>query len=99
VERWEIARPEFPNGIQIIGRDDAAHDFTAHYFDSRGVARIYTMSLSDGVWRLWRDDPDFSQRFTGTFSDQNDTITGRWENSSDGTTWEHDFTLTYRRVH
>jgi hypothetical protein len=31
------------------------------------------MSLEDGVWKLWRDPPDFSpldfaQRFTGTFS-------------------------------
>jgi hypothetical protein len=29
-----------------------------HYYDSRGVARIYQMSLNDGGWKLWRD-PDF----------------------------------------
>lgn len=35
------------------------------------VHRIYEMTLSDGVWKLWRDAPDpFPQRFTGTFSDE-----------------------------
>ena len=45
------------------------------------------MSFEDGVWKLWRDEPDFSpldfaQRYTGISSD-------------DGKTWEHDFDLTY----
>ena len=55
-----------------------------HYFDSRGVARVYKMSVEEGVWKLWRDEPDFSpldfsQRFTGTFSADGTTIAGRWE--------------------
>jgi hypothetical protein len=29
-----------------------------HYYDSRGVARIYPMSLNGGGWKLWRG-PDF----------------------------------------
>jgi hypothetical protein len=37
-------------------------------------------------------------RFTGTFSDDGDTIGGTWEKSFDGSNWEHDFNLTYRRV-
>lgn len=41
---------------------------------------------------------DFSQRFTGTFSDDGRTIQGRWETCHDGSTWEHDFDLVYRRV-
>jgi hypothetical protein len=41
---------------------------------------------------------DFSQRFTGTFSDDGDTIRGTWEKSFDGSHWVHDFDLTYRRV-
>jgi hypothetical protein len=69
-----------------------------HYFDPRGVARIFEMSLSDGVWKIWRTSPDFSQRFTGTFSDNSKTITGFWEKSSDGTNWEHDFDMTYTKA-
>ena len=56
------------------------------------------MSLSNEVWKLWRDAPEFSQRFSGTFSDGGNTITGAWETSSDGSNWELDFDLTYKKV-
>ena len=32
------------------------------------------------------------------FSADGGTISGRWETSQDGSTWEHDFDLTYRKV-
>jgi hypothetical protein len=103
VQRWEVSLPEAPDGIAIIGFDDERETYLQHYFDSRGVARVYEMSFGDGVWKLWRDAPDFSplsfsQRFTGTFSDDGDTIEGRWEISHDGSSWEHDFDLTYTRI-
>jgi hypothetical protein len=94
---------EAPDGIAIIGADpDSEANYRQHYFDSRGVARVYKMSLEDGVWKLWRDEPDFStldfsQRFTGTFSTDGTTIVGRWEICHDGTAWEHDFDLTHTR--
>jgi hypothetical protein len=98
IQRWEIPQSPYPSGIAIIGYDEAAGNFTQHYFDSRGVARIYQMSLSDGLWALWRDDPDFSQRFTGRFSADGNTIRGAWEVSRNGAHWEHDFDLTFRRA-
>ena len=55
------------------------------------------MSLGDGVWTLWRDGPDVAQRFTGRFADDGDSIKGAWELSRDGSSWQHDFDLTYRR--
>ena len=90
--------------MAIIGFNEGRGSFLQHYFDSRGVARVYGMSLEQGVWRLWRESPDFSpldfaQRYTGTFSDDGATIAGRWEIAQDGVTWEHDFDLTYLRVH
>jgi hypothetical protein len=96
--------PEFPDGLMVISYDDDSGTYTQHYFDSRGVTRLYKMSLGDGVWRLWRDQPDFSplhfaQRYEGTFSADGDTIEGRWETSHDGgATWELDFGLRYTRV-
>ena len=91
--------PEAPDGIAIIGAGDEPDSFRQHYFDSRGVARIYEMTLRDGIWRLWRDAPDpFPQRFSATFSEDGATIKGRWEKAEDGSTWETDFDLTYRRV-
>jgi hypothetical protein len=98
IERWDVAHPDFPDGIAIIGSDALAEALRQHYFDSRGVIRVYEVSLRDNVWRLWRDSPDFSQRFSGTFSDDGRRITGRWEKSSDGSNWEHDFDLTYVKV-
>ena len=61
------------------------------------------MSFTDGVWKLWRTKPDFSplkfsQRFSGTFGNGGETIAGRWETSTDGTAWEHDFELIYARI-
>jgi hypothetical protein len=103
VERWEVPLPEAPDGIAIIGADpESEGNYLQHYFDSRGIARVYKMSLEDGVWKLWRDEPDFSpldffQRFTGTFSDDGKTIAGTWETSPDGKTWERDFDLTYTK--
>jgi hypothetical protein len=40
----------------------------------------------------------FSQRFTGTFSDGGDTITGRGQTSRDGASWDDDLALTYRKI-
>jgi hypothetical protein len=44
------------------------------------------------------DGEPFSQRFTGTFSDDKAAITGRWEIGDDGKTWRTDFDLTCTRV-
>ena len=104
VQRWEVPLPEAPDGIAIIGADpDSDGDFLQHYFDSRGVARVYKMRLSDAGWELRRDAPDFSpltfaQRYRGTFADEGRTISGAWEICHDGETWEHDFDLTYTKV-
>jgi hypothetical protein len=104
IERWEVPVPEAPDGIAIIGADpESEGDYLQHYFDSRGVARVYKMSFRDGLWKLWRDEPDFSplsfhQRFTATLSDDGEKITGAWETSQDGKAWEHDFDLTYTRT-
>ena len=85
------------NAIWIIGRDESAQTYCMLYFDSRGVSRIYEMSLEGVVWKVWRNSPRFSQRFTGAFDDGN-TITGHWEKSDDGSNWEHDFDVTYTKV-
>jgi hypothetical protein len=97
IQRWEVDHPDAPDGIAIIGFDAEKATYLQHYFDSRGVARVYEMTFADRVWKLRRLAPGFSQRFTGTFSDD-DTIVGRWELSRDGSTWEHDFDLTYTRT-
>lgn len=103
VQRSEVPIAEAPDGMAVVGADPQTGTYTQHYYDSRGVARLYTMTLADRVWTLTREAADFTpldfrQRFAGTFSEDTDTITGGWEKSFDGDRWEHDFTLVYRRV-
>jgi hypothetical protein len=103
MQRTDVRLPGAPDSLAIIALDPDTGAYTQHYFDSRGVTRLYAMSLADGTWELLRDSPDFSpldfsQRFTGRFSDDGDTIRGTWEKSFDGSNWERDFDLTYRRV-
>jgi len=98
IERVTVEHPDFPDSISIIGYDETTGNFVQHYFDSRGVERTYGMSLVDNVWKLWRDAPGLSQRFTGEISGDGHTIKSRWEKSGDGSNWEHDFDLTYTRT-
>jgi hypothetical protein len=98
VQRWTVDIPGVPDGIAILGGDPSTAGLVQHYFDSRGVARVYHMSLEGGVWKLWRHGADFSQRFTGRFREDGTTISGTWESAPDGSTWEHDFDLLYTRV-
>ena len=82
----------------IIGRDDSEPDYYALYSDARGVSRVYRMSLHDSTWRMWRDTPEFSQRWDAVISADQTQITGTWQKSTDaGATWEHDFNLRYTR--
>jgi hypothetical protein len=92
IQRSQAHHPVFPDSIWVIG------DGLAHYFDSRGVQRVYEVSVSDSVLRMSRDQPGFSQRLVGTFSDDGDTLTGRWELSRDDETWDADLEFVYRRA-
>lgn len=82
----------------IIGFDDTTLEHVMLYADARGVFRIYRMTLSDDQWRVWRAAPGFHQRFVGALQDHGRTVVGRWESSPDGSAWEPDFDLVYRKV-
>jgi len=103
LERWTIPIPEAPNGLAVIGWDGGRGTFLQHYFDERGVARVYEMGFDEGTWRLERTTGDFSpfdfsQRFIGRFAADGWRIDGTWEIAVDHTTWEKDFDLIYTRV-
>lgn len=94
----EISASDFPRSTAVMGPDEEAETYCMLYYDSRGVSRIYRMTLSGRVWTLWRDFPGFSQRYHGTFSEDGRSITARRERSTDGSNWERDFDLTYTKV-
>jgi hypothetical protein len=98
IQRLVMEHPQFPRGVMVIGPDRGGERIVQHYFDSRGVARVYDISLEDGVLRLSRDDADFAQRYAGHFSADALTIDGAWETCRDGATWEHDFEVAYTKL-
>ncbi|MFJ5261967.1 hypothetical protein ACIQAC_16045 [Streptomyces sp. NPDC088387] len=95
-EPWRSQAP-FPT-VTLTGYDDSADLFTTLYADGRGVARTYSTSVSDGVWRQWRAAPGFHQRFTADIDTTHRIVKGRWERSGDGEEWATDFDVTYTRV-
>ncbi|MFI5285183.1 MAG: hypothetical protein ACHQ4F_02575 [Candidatus Dormibacteria bacterium] len=93
-----IAMRQEDKATWVIGRDDESDEYTVLYYDSRGVSRVYHMTLVNRQWRLWRNHPEFSQRYEGLISDDDDTITSHWEKSTDGgKTWNHDFDMKLSR--
>jgi hypothetical protein len=112
IYRARTDHPDFPDSIAIIGvteqdrvddESDARGDGTAdapmtmHYFDSRGVFRVYNVHIDADGWRIWRDAPGFSQRFTGTYEDGGSTVAGLWQLNRDDVNWDDDLEITYRR--
>ncbi|MCW3050094.1 MAG: hypothetical protein JWO74_4378 [Solirubrobacterales bacterium] len=83
IERWTV--PQAFDGIAIIGAGDEPETFHRHYFDGRGEQRVYEMTLRDDAWEQRR-------------ADDRRTIACRWEKAPDGSTWEADDGVTYRKV-
>ena len=101
VERSEVDVPEAPDGLCVVAA--APEGYLQHYFDSRGVVRLYAMTFDGRLWTLRREEADFSplefaQRYTGEFADDGGTIRGRWEIKHPGQDWQTDFDLSYVRV-
>jgi hypothetical protein len=95
VQRSRYDHPEIPDAIAVIGIIEGQP--TMHYFDPRGVHRVFAVDITADTWRFWNDAPGFSQRFTGALDDN--AIHGQAELSrDDGATWEHDLAITYRRI-
>ena len=98
---------EMPDSLSIVGGAPDGEAQPMHYFDSRGVQRLYLMELEGSTWKIWRSPdedwngpqgPGFDQRFVGRISADGDTIEGRWERGmGDGGGWEIDFPVTYVR--
>jgi hypothetical protein len=74
---------------------EAGAGLVLEYFDSRGVRRTYSVSLADGVLRIWRDHPTFAQRFSTTLGP--DGFEGQWQLARTPGDWKDDLKVTYRR--
>ena len=99
LQRQTVDYAPAPDSHSLISANEDG-GFTQHYFDSRGVVRVYAMTFENGRWTLLRDRPDFSpldfsQRYAGELN--GDRIDGRWEIKEPGQDWRLDFTLNYVR--
>ena len=99
---------EVPDSISIIGGAPDGEPQPMHYFDSRGVKRLFLTTVEGSTWRIWRapgedwngpDGPGFNQRFFGEISPDGRTIDSRWERGlgPNGEQWELDFPMVYVR--
>lgn len=95
LQRSRAEHPKVPDSIAVIGVMEDG-ELAMHYFDSRGVQRVYGVAVDGDEWRMWRDAPGFSQRFSGTIGAAE--IAGQWQLSQDGETWADDLEITYRRA-
>jgi hypothetical protein len=95
IQRSHFDHPEIPDAIAVTGVTNGR--LSMHYFDVRGVYRHMEVGLDHRQWRFWGDVGEFHQRFTGTFSGDGDTIEGMAELSYDGSRWQDDLVITYRR--
>ena len=109
--RTRNEHPDFPDAVSIIGYSDLDRvadpadvvaepgaEMSMHYFDSRGVSRVYDALVDAATWRLWRNAPGLAQTFVGEFGDDGATIQGLWRMCEDGATWQDDLRVVYRRA-
>lgn len=100
---------EVPDSISVIGGAPDGQPQPMHYFDARGVERLYLMALEGSTWKIWRapgedwngpHGPGFNQRFIGVISADAETVDARWERGlgEAGDKWEVDFPIRYHRT-
>jgi hypothetical protein len=95
VQRSQVDHELFPDAICIIGAPESGDGLVMETFDSRGIRRTYGTSLENDVWRIWRDQPGFDQRFSATIGP--DQFEGVFELAETQGDWQEDMRVTYRR--
>ena len=95
VQRSDHDHELFPDAICVIGAPETGDGLVMEYFDSRGVRRTYGISLEDGVLRMWRDDPEFAQRYRATLDP--DHFEGQWQLARTPGDWQDDLRVVHRR--
>jgi hypothetical protein len=104
VFRSHYDHPEIPDAVAVLGDTDGPR---MHYFDSRGVHRLYTVTATADGWTIVLDrdaptgsfatgDAPFSQRVRYTFADDGASMDGLGQLSQDDAHWDDDLEITYR---
>jgi len=105
IMRAQVDHPDFPNSISIVGDTDGLR---MHYFDSRGVYRLYEVTVDEHSCTMAMDRSSpahsfaashapFSQRLTYTFESGDETMSLASQLSEDEEHWDDDLQATFRR--
>lgn len=106
IYRTHYDHPDFPDSVSIIGGQDGLR---MHYFDSRGVIRLYDVAVTGDGWSITMQrsadagafasgDAPFSQRLMYAFVEADQSMSVLGQLAHDDVTWEDDIEVTYRRL-
>ncbi|MER6511545.1 DUF1579 family protein [Nonomuraea sp. NPDC048881] len=66
-------------GVEYIGHDPESGALRSHYFDSTGNNFVYVWKLDGRDLNIWFGAEGSPAGFSGAFSEDGRTISGRWE--------------------
>jgi len=104
--RSHFDHPDIPDALSILGEIDG---LSMHYFDARGVSRLYALTAAGDAWSILMDqrapgrsfakrDAPFSQRVTYTLGPEDETMVGEGALSHDDVRWDDDLQIEFRRA-
>lgn len=93
IYRTHTDHPQIPDSLSVLGETQM------HYFDTRGVHRLFDLTVTSDGWSITRGQgaEEFAQRMMFTFDDAGRTMDCRTQLCRDGATWVDDLMATYRR--
>lgn len=86
--------PSAGKSLEIIGQDTVAGRYSVSGFDSEGRTRASTYELKGRELRISAP----TERLTGAFCEDGETLNGTWERSKDGRQWVPWKDVTLRKV-
>jgi hypothetical protein len=81
-------------GVEIIGFDDQAGEYTSHFFDGQGHVSVDQLTYDAGKW-IWTGE---RIRTTGEFSDDGKACRALHEQTDDGNAWRPVMDVTLRKI-
>ena len=92
VGTWHTEGQQCEGPIGPAANDAQNQSYTTHTFYNNGLANEWQSHERDGTWTLAGDwqmqGKSVKVRSTTAFSDAGHTMTSKWEQSSDGSSWE-----------
>lgn len=71
--------------FEIIGFHKLSNHYTMQHYDNKGNSGCMTATFKEGVWNFL----SYNLRFIGRFSNDENVLSGIWEQTTNGKTWKH----------